>query len=709
MALSFQHKAFSAGLLSGAAAVMAPAATAAPTPPAAAFHWPDTILFGAAYYDEYAPIDRLDEDVRMMKAANISVVRIAESTWGTMEPQPGSFDFHHIDRVLAAMNKAGIKVIIGTPTYAIPTWLARDHPDVLAITPQGPYSYGRRQNMDITNPEFRAAAQRAIIALVDHVKDNPAVIGYQLDNETKAYGTSGPHVQAAFVEHMKAKFHGDLDALNKAYGLNYWSNRINRWEDFPSTNGSINASLSAAFSEFQRGLVTDYLAWQADLVRAHARKGQFMTQNFDLDWRGSSYGIQTEVNHWDAAKALDVAGIDIYHPGQSLLTGTEIALGGDLARSIKDGQNYLVMETTAQGFPEWTPYPGQLRLQAFSHLASGANMLEYWHWGTTANAIETYWRGLLSQDFKPNATYREAATIGADLARLGPKLANLTKHNKVAIYVSNTALTAFDSFKPKADGQSIAYNDVMRGYYDALYRMNVEVDFITPATPTPLGQYNLVIVPALYAASDAEIGRLNAYAKAGGHLLYSFKSGFSDENVKVRYADQPGAIAQAAGVHYSQFAAPQGVSLEGDPYKVGEKANKVRWWMEFLEPTTARVLARYKHPSWPAYAAVTRNSWGKGDVTYVGFMPGEEMMAALLQDTLQDAGVAPEESARFPLIVRSGVLKNGHHVRYVLNYSASPARYAAPAAAQDLLSSHAVAKGAPVDLGAWGAAILEEQ
>jgi beta-galactosidase len=80
-----------------------------------------------------------------------------------------------------------------------------------------------------------------------------------------------------------------------------------------------------------------------------------------------------------------------------------------------------VMETEAQGFPDWTPYPGQLRLQAFSHLASGAHMVEYWHWGTTANAAETYWRGLLSQDFKPNPTCDEAGSIGRDLSRLGPK------------------------------------------------------------------------------------------------------------------------------------------------------------------------------------------------------------------------------------------------------------------------------------------------
>ncbi len=504
-----------------------------------------TILFGAAYYEEYSPTDRLDEDIRLMKAANITVIRIAESTWGTLEPQEGVFDFSHVDRVLNAMDKAGIKVIVGTPTYAFPTWLAREHPDVLAVTPQGPGSYGRRQNMDITNPNFRVAAQRVIVALVDHVKDHPSVIGYQVDNETKANSTSGPEVQAAFVKWMRTR-HPDLNALNHDFGLDYWSNRVNRWEDFPSANGTITASLSAAFAEFQRGRVTEYLAWQASLIRQHDRPDQVLTQNFDLDWRGYSYGIQPDVNHFEAARALDVAGIDIYHPTQDHLTGTEIALGGDIARSMRGGQNYLVIETEAQGFPDWTPYPGQLRLQAFSHLASGANMLEYWHWSTTNNAVETYWRGLLSQDEKPNPTYDEAATIGKDLARLGPELVNMKKQNRIAIYFSNQALTAFNAFRFGWTSRQ-TYNDVLRPFYDALYRMNEEVDFIDPSTKD-LSPYKLIVVPALYAASDAEIERLNAFAEAGGHLLYTFKTGFSDENVKVRSTTQPGLIAKAAGV-----------------------------------------------------------------------------------------------------------------------------------------------------------------
>ena len=83
----------------------------------------DRLLYGVAYYDEYMPCDRLDKDVEMIKAAGINLVRIAESTWSTCEPQEGVFDFSYVTRVLDAMEAAGISVIIGTQTYAIPTWM----------------------------------------------------------------------------------------------------------------------------------------------------------------------------------------------------------------------------------------------------------------------------------------------------------------------------------------------------------------------------------------------------------------------------------------------------------------------------------------------------------------------------------------------------------------------------------------------------------
>ncbi|MFR3402387.1 MAG: beta-galactosidase [Blautia faecis] len=536
------------------------------------------LLYGAAYYDEYMPYDRLDKDVEMMKKAGINTVRIAESTWSTCEPQPGVFDFSHVERVMDAMEEAGINVIIGTPTYAVPTWMVKAHPDVLAETVRGRGIYGARQIMDITHPVYLFYAERVIRELMKLTAHRKCVIGFQLDNETKYYGTAGKNVQEQFVKYIREKFHDDLDALNYEFGLDYWSNRINAWEDFPDVRGTINGSLGAEFEKFQRTLVDKFLGWQADIVNEYRREDQFVTHNLDFEWRGYSYGIQPYVNHLHASQCLTIAGTDIYHPTQDDLTGVEIAFGGDLIRSLKQ-DNYLVIETEAQGFPGWTPYKGQLRLQAYSHLASGANSVMYWHWHSIHNACETYWKGILSHDFQENATYREACIIGNEFARLGKHLVNLKKKNEVAVLVSNEALTALNWFRiqeqaPGADAKSIYYNDVMRWMYDTLYHMNVECDFIWPESEN-LEQYKAIVVPALYAAPDELLIRLKQYVENGGTLIASFKTAFANENVKVSHQVQPHILSNCFGVHYDQFTFPKNVGLTGEviPEKTDQKGN----------------------------------------------------------------------------------------------------------------------------------------
>jgi beta-galactosidase len=533
------------------------------------------------------------------------------------------------------------------------------------------------------------------------------VIGYQVDNETKPYNTSGPEVQKLFVQYMKEKYKS-LDTLNKEFGLDYWSNRINNWEDFPSMTGTINASLSSEFAKFQRKLVTDYLAWQAAIVNEYKRPGQFITHNFDFEWRGFSYGIQPDVDHFAAAKAMDIAGCDIYHPAQDHLTGTEISFGGDVTRSMKGGKNYLVIETEAQGFPEWVPYPGQLRLQAFSHLASGANMLEYWHWHSIHNSAETYWKGLLSQDFEPNPTYEEAKTIGKDFARLSNDLINLKKTNNVAILFSNEALTGFNAFGFGWNTQG-NYNDVLRPMYDALYRMNIGCDFVDPSS-TNFENYKLLIVPALYAAPDSLLERLNRFVKNGGHIIYTFKTGFSNENVKVRSTKQPGIINEVCGIYYNEFTIPENVSLKDDPFKAGKENNIVKTWMEFITPTTAKVLAWYDHPVWGKYAAVTENNYGKGMATYIGCMTSDVLLQKIMQDAVTKAGLwGLDQQLSFPIITKFGVNQNGKTVHYYFNYSAAPATFTYPYNdGKELLQNETIQKNKQLQLKPWGVQIIEE-
>ncbi len=120
--------------------------------------------------------------------------------------------------------------------------------------------------MDITHPGYLEHCERIIRVLMDHVRNVPNVIGYQLDNETKSYGTAGPRVQQMFVSYLKEQF-PDINAFNQEFGLDYWSNRVNKWEDFPDVRGTINQSLAAEFQKFQRKLVTDFLSWQASIVK----------------------------------------------------------------------------------------------------------------------------------------------------------------------------------------------------------------------------------------------------------------------------------------------------------------------------------------------------------------------------------------------------------------------------------------------------------
>lgn len=664
------------------------------------------LLFGAAYYDEYMPCERLARDVAMMKKAGINVVRIAESTWSTCEPQEGVFDFSHVERVMDAMEEAGISVIIGTPTYAIPTWMVKSYPDVLATTVNGRGIYGARQIMDISHPAYRFYGERVIRKLMEHTAHRKCVIGFQLDNETKYYGTAGTNVQEKFVKYLRKKFDNNLDALNDAFGLDYWSNRINAWEDFPDVRGTINGSLGSEFEKFQRSLVDEFLGWQSDIVKEYCREDQFITHNFDFEWRGYSYGVQPDVNHDQAAKALSIAGVDIYHPTQDDLTGAEIAFGGDMTRSLKQ-DNYLVMETQAQGFPEWTPYKGQLRLQAYSHIASGANSVMYWHWHSIHNSYETYWKGLLSQDFQENDTYLEACTIGKEFGEIGSHLVNLKKKNDVAILVSNEALTALKWFRigALAGGESIVYNDVVRWIYDTLYQMNIECDFLWPESEN-FDQYKMIVVPALYAAPEGLLKRLNQYVKDGGNLVATFKSAFTDENVKVSHEVQPHILTECLGVEYHQFTVPQKVDLCGDVAE-GAADKNAKIFMEMLIPKGAQVLAFYDHYNFKKYAAITKNRFGDGCAFYLGCMTGKEILEKVLQDALQEAKVEmPGE--KFPVIVRKGKNDLGKNVSFYLNYSAKAQTAQSDiSAGYDLISGDKIERGDMISIEPWDVRIIE--
>lgn len=684
----------------------------------------EKLYFGAAYYSEYLPYDRVEKDMEMMEKAGMNVIRIAESTWSTLEPQEGVYDFTHIDRMLDAAARHHISVIVGTPTYAVPTWLVKKYPDILAITQNGRERYGHRQNMDITNPDYLSHAERVIRVLMEHVKDVPHVIGYQLDNETKSYGTAGPRVQAMFVDYLKEKF-PDIDEFNHEFGLDYWSNRVNDWEDFPDVRGTINQSLAAEFCKFQRSLVTKFLSWQADIVREYKRDDQFITQNFDFDWTTHSVGYQSQVDQYDAARCMTVAGADIYHPSNEELTGAEITVCGNISRSLKK-DNYLILETEAQGLTPWLPYPGQLRLQAYSHIANGSNSVMYWHWHSIHNAIESYWKGVLSHDFSENETYREAVITGNEWKKIGSHLKNLKKENKIAIMLDNASLTGFTQF-PLENAGANGYNTVMRWFSDALYRLNIEYDMIS-SKERDFSGYECLIVPALYSAPESLLLALDSYVRNGGHLITTFRSGFSDEYLKIYPDMQPHILHECLGLHYDQFTHPHHVDIvpvQSDVMAAAQEhfshpddsafslTSSACEWMELITCDTAVPVLKYSHPAYERYAAAAKNQYGNGSTLYFGTMfENDELLESVLLSFLHETGFSggdlSSDAPHYPLIIKRGINDSGKELCYYLNYSKDPVSVTHHGKnGVELISEAAIVCGDKIDLGGWGVAVVE--
>jgi beta-galactosidase len=664
----------------------------------------ETVLYGAAYYTEYMPYDRLDQDVQLMQQAGISVVRMGESSWGLWEPQDGRFEYAWMDRVMDRMQKAGIKVILGTPTYSVPAWMYKEHPEIFITRFDGQtITFGYRQNTDLMNPVYRSYCERVIRKLLEHYKDNPTVIGWQIDNETSSGAAANPDVQAGFVKYLQNKFQ-TVDELNKVWGLNYWGQRLNDWSEIPPQEGVINPGWKLEWQRYQQWMTTDFLAWQSRIVNEYKRPDQFITH----DLAGPP---RSEVNEHDIARSMDIMAANPYHGTQDQFDGLDSSRAGDYTRSLKR-TNYLVTETNAQTIgwdskEQYPPYDGQLRLDVYTHLSSGANMVEYWHWHSIHYGQETYWKGVLAHDLEPNRAYAEVSRTAHELQRIGPEIVDLKRSSKVAILYSSDSDygIGFMKFSDKVN-----YRTIMQQMYETLYRQNVAVDFIFPES-TNLSDYRVLLVPPLYVANDEVLNRLVDYVHGGGHLVMSFKSGFTNEYDTVRWTMAPGPLRKAAGFRYQEFSSlAKPLALRDDPFKAGAD-NKVSEWAEMLILEGAQPLAYYDHPFFGKYPAITRNRFGNGTLTYEGTVLSDALQAKLLLDVLRMAGLTgPDQELPATVRVKHGTNRNGKVIHYYMNYSSDPQTFKYPyKVGEDLLTRTTMASSQTVTLKPWDLAIFEEK
>lgn len=689
------------------------------------------MLYGVSYYWEYQPFDRLEADVTMMQRAGINYARIGDSIWSLCEPAEGDFHLDWLQRILDRLHAADIKIILTTPSYAIPPWLHRRYPEVMAIRADGsPTPYGGRQNVDISNPTYRRFTERIIRLLWERYAGHPAVIGFQVDNETGTAGAQNPAVIDAFTEHLRRRYR-TVDRVNELWGLTYWSHRLGDWADLWAPAGNTSPGYDLEWRRFQAGLTTDFLRWQAAIVAEYARDDQFVIHDV-VGFHG-----RAEADRYAIGDAMDIVAENFPHATQDGLahppvdglamypantTGpgaVQLYQRSDMAYGVKR-DNFFITEmnpiSIADSDNVFPCYDGQWRMAAFSTISRGADMVAYWHWHSLHYGHEIYSHGILNHDLQPNRNYDEVVGIGHDLQRHGDTLTGLTPQSEVAFlysYDSRWAMAAQPPLKTPdgrgADGGSYAriFDTFYRGFFDA------RAQAIVLRAGADLGDYPVVVAPGLYIADDRTLEGLADYAERGGHLVLTFRCGYADEYARARWVRAPGALREAAGVGYNLYSdLATSLPVTGSNGLAVPDGARATGWMDELvvEDEATEVLASYDHPHFGRFPAVTSHRFGTGRVSYVGTLPDAGFARSIADWVLQASGVNPL-GAGLPESVRHtrSTTRDGRRLSFLSNWSFDSHRLPDDlVTGTDLLGDRPVGPGHPVELGPWDIRIVAE-
>ena len=595
--------------------------------------------YGADYYPEHWPEDRWPEDARLMREAGFNVVRLAEFAWSCLEPQDGVFDFAWLDRAIAVVSRQGIDVVLGTPTASAPPWLMCQQESLFAVDVDGRrQTYGLRREYCPCHPLYREHSERVVTKMAEHYAGNPAVIGWQIDNEfgSRCYCDI---CRRGFERWLRARY-GSLDSLNEKWGTVFWSHTYTDWQQIPvplESGRSANPGLGLDYRRFMSDAYREYQKLQVDILRQHC-PGHFITHNL----MGFGYD---QLDYYSMSADLDLVTWDNYWRYQwdmgAAVDPCRAALSHDTMRGLKN-KNFWVMEQQSGG-GGWEmvavpPKPGEMRLWAYQSVARGADGIVYFRWRTCRTGTEQYWHGVLDHHGIPGRRYGEAAQMGAELQRAGEAIQGSQTRPRVGIMQSYDTRFAF---QVQPNNPRFGYESHVQDVYRALYEANVPVDIVSEQDP--LTGYRLVAAPAMYVLSVETAARLEAFAASGGVVVFTPRTGVKDEYNTVVDVKLPGLVAGMCGVEVEEY-----VSMPTDedgrvkldlPHCQEELTTSV--WADVLVPTTARVVGRYTRDYYAGRAAVTIKAHGDGQVVYVGTMGEADLYRAIMRWALDLAGIEP--------------------------------------------------------------------
>jgi len=658
-------------------------------------------LYGVCYYPEHWHPSRHASDIARIADAGFNVVRLGEGAWSYWEPREGQYQFDLFDNVIDLCRRHGLKVILGTPTYAGPAWVAHQYPEVLRWNyDRVPMAHGSRRNYNYTSPKYLELSDRICTALAAHYATEKQVVAWQLDNEFNCHMdvSYAPSDTLAWRRWLRRKYKS-LDKLNAAWGTAFWSQTYNDWDqiDLPHPTSTYhNPTALLDESRFISDTVCAFARRQADILRSHNR-----------DWVITHNGLFGNVNGPDLAAELDVFCHDQYplFNGEGDWPGYHWGL--QQARSLSFPFGILEQQAGPGGQMAYllrTPRPGQVRLWAWQSVAHGAKLVSYFRWRTAPYGSEQHWHGILDQDDRDNRRLAEVKLTGDEMRRLPQAFFDAPPARAVAIwrdYDSETNDKRVNTYVK--DG---AWDP---GRWDrAISRQHVPVDQVW--ADTDLDGYVLLVAPHPKMVTKAVADKLTAFVRGGGTLVLGAQAGLQNANGHVvEHQPPPGLLAKLAGVEVEDWTT-LGDTETRDAQLVGTGGQTVAMnrFVERLRPTTAVPLAFWTggDPLLGGAPAVTVNTVGKGKVYYVGGYTPQAAVDALATGVLDAVGLEPVVDAGPEVeVIERGDAKRRYLV--LMNHVADGQHVYGLGRGKVLVGDGEVTPAGELALPAYGVAVVE--
>lgn len=615
---------------------------------------------GCAYYPEHWPEERWPEDAKIMRDAGLSVVRLAEFAWDKMEPQQGVFDFEWLDKAIETLTAEGLQIVLCTPTPTPPPWLTHLHPEICRVREDGVrISPGARRHACANVPAYLEFSEKIVREIAGRYGNNPHVIGWQVDNEFGCGETT-----RCYCDHCRSAFHiwlqeqyGSLDALNEAWGTQFWGMTYHEWSHIPIpgiTTEPQSPSMRLDYRRFSSDSWIRFQCMQIELLR-ELSPDRWITHNFMVrHW---------SLDYWKLARDLDFVSYDNYP--HALRGPAETAMNLDLMWSLKQ-RPFWVMEQQP-GPVNWhqfnPPVPeGQVRLWSHQAVAHGAETIVYFRFRPAPFGQEQYHRGLLKWNAEKDRAFYEAQQVSNEFEQL-PVLQR--KRAKVGIVFDYNSLW---SIEMEPYHRNFSYWDLAYDVYRAYWANNIPIEFLP--RDADLSNFETVIVPAATLIHEDEIAHWQEWVSNGGRLIMTFRS-FSRTQSNTSTTDKlPGGLTDLIGATVERFDSvppPDDAYTDWYNHRVGQYMRPVdstfvafeyKLWAEQLRPTTAKPLFRYTDGLLVDQIAMVSNSIGDGEVVYLGCWPTDFAGLSRLMGwlppqriTIRDAALTDDEGNDWHIIM----------------------------------------------------------